>query len=58
MDRFVTDDPFKNVGRRRPRDALHHQEAAVEPRIEEMDEIVLYARQFGIVAAEVDQIFA
>ena len=58
MDRFVADDPLQYVGRRRPRNALHHEETAIEPGVKEMDEIVLDASEDWIIVAEIDEILA
>src|SRR5690348_4847326 len=58
VNRLILYDPLQDVGRGRPGDALHHQKAAVEPGIEEVDEIILDAGQVQIVAAMLDQIFA
>ena len=41
VDAFVADDLFQDRSRRRPVDAAQHQEAAVEPRREQMNKVVV-----------------
>ena len=41
MYRLVADDLFQHARRRRPVDAPKHQEPAVEPRREQVDEVVV-----------------
>jgi hypothetical protein len=58
MDGLVANNPLEDVGRARPSDALHHQKAAIEPGIEEMDEVVLDADQVRVAVPMLNQIFA
>ena len=55
---LVADDPLQDVGRRRPVDPAQDQEAAVEPGIEEVDEVIVHAGQLGIAIEMLEQIFA
>src|SRR3954449_5693066 len=56
--RRLANNPLEDVGRARPSDALHHQKAAIEPGIEEMDEVVLDADQVRVAVPMLNQIFA
>src|SRR6266404_9848063 len=56
VDRLVADDAFEDVRRGRPGDSLHHKEAAVEPGVKKVNEVVFDAGESGIIFAELDEI--
>ena len=56
VDRLVADDAFEDVRRGRPGDSLHHKEAAVEPGVKQVNEVVFDAGESGIIFAELDEI--
>ena len=59
VHRLVADDLFQNVRRRRPVDAPQHQEAAVEPGREQMDEVVVDGPEVVLAMGEhVEQLLA
>ncbi len=58
VHRLIADDLLQNVRRRRPVDALEHEKAAVEPRVEQRAEIRVHGLQLGMLLREVEQVGA
>ena len=58
VHRLVADDLLQHARRRRPVDPAQHQEAAVEPRREHVDEIAVDDREIVAVAMRVEQLLA
>ena len=58
MHRLVADDLFQDARRRRPVDAAQHEEAAVEPGREQVDEIVVDDREIVAVNDGVEELLA
>ena len=52
MHRLVADDLLQHDRRRRPVDAAQHQEAAVEPGREQMDEVVVHRAEILVAVGE------
>ena len=50
MDRFVLDQPFENQRGCSPVDTLEHQEAAVEPRPEQMNQVGVDRGPIGLLS--------
>jgi hypothetical protein len=55
---LVADDPLQDIGRSGPVDPAQNEKAAVEPGIEEMDEIIVDAGKLRIPAAVLEQVLA
>ena len=58
MHRLVADDLFQDHRRRRPVDPAQHQEAAIEPRREQMDEIGIDRLEVVAVVERIEQLLA
>ena len=58
MHRLVGDDPLQHVGRAFPADGPQHQEAAVEPRLEEVPQVEVHAPQVGLLPREAQEVGA
>src|SRR5712691_8362885 len=56
--RLICDELFQNVGRRLPTDALELQEAAVEPRLEQVQQVGIDGLEMGMVYEHAEQILA
>ena len=56
VDGLIADNPLEDVGGRRPGDTVHRQEAAVEPRIEEVHEIIVDAGELGFVCTVIEEV--
>jgi hypothetical protein len=58
VDRLVADDLFQDHRRRRPVDPAQHQEAAVEPRREQMHEVGIHRREVLAVVHRIKELLA
>ena len=55
---LVADDLLEDVGRRRPADATQHEEAAVEPRAEQVPEVAVEHLEHGCILLVPEQLLA
>ena len=58
VHRLVADDLLEDVGRRRPADATQHEEAAVEPRAEQVPEVAVEHLEHGCILLVPEQLLA
>ena len=58
VHRLIADDLFQDRRRRRPVDAAQHQEAAIEPGREQVDEVVVDACEVVAAIERVEQLLA